>query len=67
MKIVMEKPNPHDLNEIRKLAEAGKLKPYITRTFPLEQVSDAHRMLEIGGFTGKIVIDVRDRQTGRGV
>jgi len=67
MKIVMEKPNPHDLNEIRKLAEAGKLRPYITRTFPLEQVSDAHRMMENGGFTGKIVIDVRDRHAGRGV
>jgi len=61
MKIVMEKPSPHDLNEIRRLAEAGKIKPYITRTFPLEQVSDAHRMMENGGFTGKIVIDVRDK------
>ncbi len=36
----------------------GKLKAVIDRTFPLDQVQDAHRALESGDHFGKIVLDV---------
>ena len=36
--------------------EAGKLKPVIDRTYPLEQAADAHRRMEAGEHVGKIVL-----------
>ncbi|MET1054179.1 MAG: NAD(P)H-quinone oxidoreductase [Pedobacter sp.] len=38
------------------LMEAGKFKPVIYKTFPLDQAADAHRSLEEGSHTGKIVL-----------
>ena len=40
--------------------EAGKLKPVIDRTFPLEQAADAHRRMEAGDHVGKIVLTVAE-------
>ena len=40
--------------------EAGKLKPVIDRTFPLEQAADAHRRMEAGEHVGKIVLTVAE-------
>jgi putative PIG3 family NAD(P)H quinone oxidoreductase len=37
---------------------AGKLKPVIHATFPLERAADAHRALEEGDHVGKIVLTV---------
>ncbi len=56
MKIVKMDANATDLEKIKDLVEQGKLKPYIAKTFPLEQIAQAHRMLEKGGFIGKIAI-----------
>lgn len=36
----------------------GELTPTIDRTFPLEDIADAHRYLEVGGQVGKIVVTV---------
>jgi NADPH:quinone reductase-like Zn-dependent oxidoreductase len=41
---------------------AGKLKPLIARTFPLEQVVEAHRYMESNQQVGKIVVTVEDRR-----
>lgn len=41
------------------LVEAGKIKPIIHATFPLEQAAQAHEMLEGGEHIGKIVLTVR--------
>lgn len=38
------------------LMDAGKFKPVIYKTFPLEQAADAHRALEDGSHTGKIIL-----------
>jgi putative PIG3 family NAD(P)H quinone oxidoreductase len=39
--------------------EAGRFKPVIDTRFPLEQMADAHRMMEANANFGKIAIDVR--------
>jgi NADPH2:quinone reductase len=36
--------------------EAGRLKPVIDATFPLERAADAHRRMEAGSHVGKIVL-----------
>ena len=38
--------------------EAGRLKPVIDTTFPLEQAAEAHRRMESGDHVGKIVLTV---------
>jgi len=58
MKIIMMVPNQADLNKIRELAESGKLKAHIAKTFQLEELPQAHQMMEDGGFTGKIAIEI---------
>ncbi|TDE14853.1 NAD(P)-dependent alcohol dehydrogenase [Dyadobacter psychrotolerans] len=58
MKIVMMKPNRQDLNTISQLAESGKLKAYIAQTFPLEALAQAHQIMQDGGFTGKIAVEI---------
>jgi NADPH2:quinone reductase len=40
------------------LIEAGKIKPEIYKTFPLEQASEAHRLMESSQHIGKIVLTV---------
>lgn len=41
------------------LMAAGRLTVRIAATFPLERIADAHRLLEAGGATGKVVIAIR--------
>lgn len=38
--------------------EAGKVKPVIDSTFPLEQAEQAHQRLQSGGHAGKVVLTV---------
>ena len=40
------------------LIEAGKIKPVIYKTFPLEQASEAHKLMESSAHIGKIVLTV---------
>jgi NADPH2:quinone reductase len=40
--------------------EAGRLRPVMDRSFPLEQAADAHRRMEEGSHIGKIVLTLED-------
>lgn len=48
-----------DLDVLRGLVEAGKVKPFVEKTYPLSQVADAMRYLGTGHAKGKIVLKVR--------
>ena len=47
-----------DLVQIRDLLVAGKLKPVVDRTYPLEDIAEAYRYVEQHHVRGKVVITV---------
>ena len=58
LRMLVSKERQEDLEALRELVEAGKLRPLIGRTYPLGEAPEAMRALEAGNTRGKIVITV---------
>jgi NADPH:quinone reductase-like Zn-dependent oxidoreductase len=52
-------PDDPGLDALTRLADEGRLRPYVTQTFPLRDAAKAHELVEAGGLQGKVVLTVR--------
>jgi NADPH:quinone reductase-like Zn-dependent oxidoreductase len=55
----LAKPSDRDLDFIRELVEAGKIKPVIDACYPLDQIAAAHRHAENEHAKGKVVVEIQ--------
>jgi NADPH:quinone reductase-like Zn-dependent oxidoreductase len=55
-------PKQEWLVEIARLIDDGRVKVFISKVFPLEQVADAHRESETWHVRGKLVLEIRKPQ-----
>ncbi|MBA4383235.1 MAG: NAD(P)-dependent alcohol dehydrogenase [Anaerolinea sp.] len=51
-----------DLDMLRELIEAGKIRPVIDRSYPMEQMVEAHRLTESGNKLGNVVVSMAHEQ-----
>lgn len=58
VKCLTSQPNQSDLHVLKEMIEAGKVRPYVDRTYPLSQVPDAIRTLEQRQVRGKVAISI---------
>ncbi|HEX4824338.1 MAG TPA: NAD(P)-dependent alcohol dehydrogenase [Candidatus Polarisedimenticolaceae bacterium] len=51
-------PRRDDIERLKVLVESGRLKPVIDRRYPLEQIADAHRYVELGHKKGNVIVTI---------
>ncbi len=59
MKILLSRPNGSMLKVIREMVEYGELKAHLFKRFIMDEIHDAHLLMEQGGFRGKLVLLTR--------
>lgn len=47
-----------ELRVLKQLAESGELRPVIDRTYPLEQIAEAHRYVDEGHKRGNVIVTI---------
>ena len=57
-KFLITKASGHDLALLARLIDQERLRPVVDRTFPMEQVVDAHTYVEAGRSRGKVVVQM---------
>ena len=58
LEFVLVTSNGEDMNTLKNLIESGVVKPHVLKTFPFEQLGDAHKQIESGRTVGKVVVTV---------
>jgi NADPH:quinone reductase-like Zn-dependent oxidoreductase len=53
---IMVEPDHVTLENLSELVETGRLTVHLDRAFPLEDIAEAHRLIESGHATGKVVV-----------
>jgi len=54
-------PKQDDLDLLQRLAESGALRPVIDRCYPLEEMVEAHRYVELGHKKGNVIVTLGPR------
>jgi len=62
--VAMARETTRDLDTLREMFDAGIITSVIDRTYPLEQMADAHRYVEKGTKNGHLVISTNGRPAG---
>ncbi|MGW7195309.1 NADP-dependent oxidoreductase [Streptomyces chryseus] len=55
---ILVEPDAEALEAIAELIDAGRVRPYVEETFPLEEAGKAHELVAAGHVQGKIVLTV---------
>jgi alcohol dehydrogenase len=57
------KPRADDLLLLKRLAESGDLQPVIDRTYPLDEIVEAHRYVDAGHKRGNVIVTIGPADT----